>query len=202
MEHELNQQPWKTYQLILTQIDQIKNMSPDYKLWWLLRKAQAEYLLYFLDEFKQTVDQAIVSVSEQTPTRIIINFDIFRGVILQLEGHYQQSQTILKKAKQSAIENKFTNLAVQAKQELAYTRSLTEAYELSLIELQQAYVEAFSLNNKFLLAKIHEVYGAIYGYMHDYAKSIEYYQKALMSYQQLEYPAHEAEAMYGLASTS
>jgi two-component system cell cycle response regulator len=51
-----------------------------------------------------------------------------------------------------------------------------------------------------LVAKIHEVYGAIYGYLHDYAQSIEYYQKALTSYQQLAYPAHEAEAIYGLAA--
>lgn len=201
MEHELNKQPWKTYQLLLTQADQVEDMSPHYKLWWLLRKAQAENLLYFFGDFKGTVDQAITSVSQQTPVRILINIDIFRGLILQREGSYQQSQTILKKAQQSAIDNQFTYLAVLAKQELAYTRSLTEVYELSLTELQQAYVEAFALNNEFLIAKINEVYGAIYGYMDDYGKSVEYYQKALLSYQQLKYPAHEAEAIYGLAAT-
>lgn len=201
MEHELNKQPWQTYQLLLTQTEQLEDMSPHYKLWWLLRKAQAENLLYFFDEFKSTIDQALSSISQQTPARIIINIDIFRGVILQREGRYQQSQAILKKAKKSAIENEFTYLAVQAKHELAYTRSLTEVYELSLTELQQAYVEAFALNDKFLIAKINEVYGAVYGYMHDYDKSIEYYQKSLTSYQQLEYPAHEVEAMYGLAAT-
>ena len=201
IDHELNKEPWKTYQLLLTQTDQLEYMSPHYKLWWLLRKAQAENLLYFFEEFERTVDQAITSVSQQTPARIIINIDIFRGIILQRQGRYQQSQTILKKAKQSAINHKYTYLAVQAKQELAYTRSLTEVYELSLTELQQAYMEAFALNDEFLIAKINEVYGAIYGYMHDYDISIEYYQKALMSYQKLEYPAHEVEAIYGLAAT-
>ncbi len=201
MEHELNKQPWKSYQLLLAQVEQLEDMSPDYKLWWLLRKAQAENLLYFFEKFERTVDQAIASVSHQTPARIIINIDIFRGLILQRKGRYQRSQTILRKAKQSAINNEFTYLAVHAKQELAYTRSLTEVYELSLTELQQAYVEAFALNDEFLIAKINEVYGAIYGYMHDYGKSIEYYQKSLTSYQQLEYPAHEVEAIYGLAAT-
>jgi len=201
MEHELNKKPWKTYQLLLTQAEQLDDMSPHYKLWWLLRKAQAENLLYFFKKFERTVDQAIALVSQQTPARIMINIDIFRGLILQRQGRYQQSQTILKKAKQSAIDNEFTYLAVRAKQELAYTRSLTEVYELSLTELQQAYVEAFALNDEFLIAKINEVYGAIYGYMHDYSKSIEYYQKSLMSYQKLEYSAHEVEAIYGLAST-
>ena len=201
MEDELNKQPWKTYQILLTQAEHLEDMSPHYKLWWLLRKAQAENLLYFFDKFKSTVDQAITSINQETPARIIVNIDIFRGVILQREGRYQQSKTILKKAKQSAIKNEFTSLAVQAKHELAYTRSLTEVYELSLTELQQAYIEAFALNDKFLIARINEVYGAVYGYMYDYGKSIEYYQKALMSYQQLEYPAHEVEALYGLAVT-
>ena len=201
MEDELNKQPWKTYQSILTQAEQIDEMSPHYKLWWLLRKAQAENLLYFFDRFERTVDQAQESINLQASARITINFDIFRGVILQRQGRYQLSQKALKKAKDLARKNEFTYLAVRAKQELAYTRSLTEVYELSLTELQQAYVEAFALNDEFLIAKINEVYGAIYGYMHDYEKSIEYYKKSLTSYQKLAYPAHEVEAIYGLAAT-
>jgi len=201
MEDQLNKQPWKTYQSLLKQAEQLDQMSPHYKLWWLLRKAQAENLLYFFEKFELSVDQAQGLINLQTPARITINFDIFRGLILQRQSRYQQSQALLKKAKQSARENEFTYLAVRAKQELAYTRSLTEVYELSLTELQQAYVEAFALNDEFLIAKINEVYGAIYGYMHDYAKSIEYYQKALTSYQRLKYPAHVVEAIYGLAAT-
>jgi len=201
MEHELNKHPWKTYQVLLAQVDQIEDMSPHYKLWWLLRKAQAENLVYFFDKFEHTVAQAQAFINLQTPARLTINFDVFRGLILQRQGRYKQSQIILKKAQQSARENKFIYLAVRAKQELAYTRSLTEVYELSLTELQQAYVEAFALKDDFSIAKINEVYGAIYGYMDDYEKSIEYYQKALTSYQQLEYPSHEVEAIYGLAAT-
>jgi len=201
MEDKLNKHPWQTYQTLLTQVEQQSSMSPHYKLWWLLRKAQAENLLYFFDKFERTVDQGQTSINLQTSARIIINFDIFKGMILQRQGRYQQAQIILKRAQNSARENEFTYLAVRAKQELAYTRSLTEVYELSLTELQQAYVEAFALNNEFMIAKINEVYGAIYGYMHDYEKSIEYYRKALISYQKLAYPAHEAEAVYGLAAT-
>jgi len=201
MEDQLNKQPWKTYQSLLTQAEKLDQMSPHYKLWWLLRKAQAENLLYFFEKFELTVDQAQQSINLQTPARITINFDIFRGLILQRQGRYQLAQKNLKKAKQLARKNEFTYLAVRAKQELAYTRSLTEVYELSLTELQQAYVEAFALNDEFLIAKINEVYGAIYGYMHDYAKSIDYYQKALTSYQKLGYPALEVEAIYGLAAT-
>lgn len=201
IEHELNKQPLQTYELLLSQAEQIDNMSGDYKSWWLIRKAQAENLLYFFDKFEQTVEQTIASVSKLTPIKIMINLDIFRGIILQRQGRYRLSETTLRKAQQAALNHKFTYLAVHAKQELAYTRSLTQVYHSSLTELQQAYLEAFALHDEFLLAKINEVYGAIYGYMADYDKSIEYYQKALASYLQLGYPAHQVEAIYGLAST-
>jgi diguanylate cyclase (GGDEF)-like protein len=201
MEHELNQQPWKTYQKIKSQANKLADATPNHKLWWLLRKAQAENLLDLFDEFQQTVATAQALVNEATPARITINVNIFNGIILQRQGKYQNAQNLLKKAQQAAIALKYTDLVVSARLELAYTRSLTELYESSLIDLQQAYVEAFALDNDFLVAKINEVYGAIYGYLHDYAQSIEYYQKALTSYQQLAYPAHEAEAIYGLAAT-
>jgi two-component system cell cycle response regulator len=201
MAHELNQQPWNTYQKIKSQADKIADATPNHKLWWLLRKAQAENLLYFFDEFQLTVATAQALVNEATPPRIAIHVNIFNGIILQRQGKYQKAQNLLKKAQQAAIALKYTDLAVSARLELAYTRSLTELYESSLTDLQQAYVEAFALDNDFLVAKINEVYGAIYGYLHDYAQSIEYYQKALTSYQQLSYPAHEVEAIYGLAAT-
>ena len=201
MAHELNQQPWKTYQKIKSQADKLADATPNHKIWWLLRKAQAENLLYFFEEFQQTVTTAQALVNEKTPARITINFNIFHGIILQRQGKYLKAQNLLKQAQQAAIAHKYTDLAVNARLELAYTRSLTELYEYSLTDLQQAYVEAFSLDNDFLVAKINEVYGAIYGYLHDYAQSIEYYQKALRSYQQLAYPAHEVEAIYGLAVT-
>ncbi|MCI2285679.1 tetratricopeptide repeat protein [Colwellia sp. MSW7] len=201
MEEELNKQPLKTYQFLMTQAEQLDDMSADYKSWWLLRKAQAENLLYFFNRFEQTVQQTLAAVSQQSPPKVLINLDIFRGMILQRKGRYRLSESILKKAKQAALKNKFTYLAVLAKQELAFTKSLTQVYQTSLTELQQAYLEAFALHDNFLLAKINEVYGAIYGYMDDYGKSIEYYQKALASYQQLGYPNHQAEAIFGLAST-
>lgn len=201
IDHELNQKPWQTYQKLQSQADELSGATVNYKLWWLLRKAQAENLLNLSDEFQRTVSRAKKLLNEKTPKRIDINFSIFQGVILQRQGKYQQAQALLEKAQQTAMAEKYTHLAVNAKLELAFTRSLTELYEYSLTGLQQAYVEAFALNNDYLMAKINEVYGDIYGYLHDYEKSIEYYQKALTSYQRLGYPAREAEALYGIAVT-
>lgn len=201
MAHDLHKHPRKTYDVLLTQAKQLDDMSPNYKLWWLLRKAEAENLLYFFDKSEKTVEQAFTLIKQDTSVQIIINIDIFRGLFFQRAGQYLRSQNLLKKAQQSAIDNGFTYLAVQAKQELAYTRSLTGVYELSLAELQQVYMEAVSLADDFLIARVYEVYGAIYGYMDDYAKSVEYYKKALANYEQLAYPYYEAEAIYGLAVT-
>ena len=55
MEHQLNKEPWETYQILLAQTEKLADMSPNYKLWWLLRKAQAENSLYFFDIFFDTL---------------------------------------------------------------------------------------------------------------------------------------------------
>lgn len=201
MDHELKQQPWQIYQKIKAQEKHIDEMSTTYKLWWLLRKGQAENLLFLFDAFQQTIAKAQGLIDSKTPSKLAIQFKIYQGIIYQRRGEYQQSQHFLNTAKSLAKKNNYTHLVIHAKQELAYTRSLTELYELSLTELQQAYVEAFSLSDDYLIAKINEVYGALYGYMHDYEKSIEYYQKALISYQTLAYPSDVAEALNGLAAT-
>lgn len=201
LNHTLNQQPWDTYQQLQLQAEQFEDMSTDYKLWWLNRKAQAENLLFLFDKFQQTVAKAQSLVNQNTSALLVSQLNIFSGIIYQRQGQYQKAQKFLKLAQSVAESNNFTYVSVQAKQELAYTRSLTEFYELSLTELQQAYVEAFAFSDDYLIAKIHEVYGAIYGYMHDYEKSVEYYQKALTSYQQLQYPSDVAEAINGLAAT-
>ena len=75
MEHQLNKQPWQTYQILLSQAEQLEEMSPNYKLWWFLRKAQAENLLYFFDKFNQTVAQAQESINHQTSEKIVININ-------------------------------------------------------------------------------------------------------------------------------
>ncbi len=201
MNYELNRQPWKTYQKLLKQAPQLDDMSPEYKLWWLNRKAQAENLLFLFNKFQQTVALAQGFINPNTPAMLVGQFNIYNGIIYQRQGQYQKAQSALKLAQSVAESNNYTFLAVQAKQELAYTRSITELYELSLTDLQQAYVGAFALSDDYLIAKILEVYGAIYGYMHDYDKSIEYYQKALTSYQRLGFPSDIAEAINGIAAT-
>jgi diguanylate cyclase (GGDEF)-like protein len=201
MDEEIHQQPFNAYQQILTLENTFSNMSTLQKLWWLLRKAQAENLLYFYDDFNLTVAQALALIDSETPLNIQSNLYFYQGLIYRRDAQYSDSVIVFRKAMYLAKKTNSTYLFIIAKQELAYTKSLTELFELSLIEMQEAYLEAYALKDRFLIAVINETYGAIYGYLEDYEKSIEYYQKALNTYEHLNYPAHVAEAIYGIAAT-
>lgn len=201
MEHAINLTPWPSYQKIKALESEAANYDELMYLWWLVRKAQSENLLYFNDDFKQTVKQAIALINTDSPLVIQAQLHLFQGIIYQREGKYYQAQATLAKALSEAKSANLRTLYVFTKQELAYTKTLTEIFDTSLFDIQEAYVEAFALKDQFLIATINETYGAIYGYLNDYKQSIEYYQKALEAYQNLNYPAHIAEAIYGLAST-
>ncbi len=201
MVNEINQSPWPSYQKLQAFEKTHPNIIGDEKLWLLVRKAQAQNLLYLYPEFEQSVQTAQQLVNMKTPMEITIRLNLYSGIIFRRQGHYSKSVSLQKTTLRQAKKAGLPYLAVLAKHELAYTYGLSELFEMSLTDLQEAYVEAFALKDDFLIAVINEVYGAIYGYMHEYAKSIEYYQKALHSYQQLGYPYHIAEAVYGMAST-
>lgn len=198
-ERELFKSPFLTYQNLIQQPPSKENK--DQYLWWLLRKAQAEHLLYFYVKFEATIENALHYLNENSPLLIQSRFNLFQGILYRNKGEYKKSSNYLILALEQSKRGGYEATYIQAKQENAYTQSLAELFEISLTDMQEAYVKAYGLNDKFLIASINETYGAIYGYMHDYEKSIEYYLKALESYENLGYKAHIAEAVYGLAST-
>lgn len=201
MDSEIYLEPWQSYQKLIGLQSAAEHYSEPKYLWWLMRKAQAENLIYFYDDFSKTVAQAIKLITSETPLAVQARLNLFLGLIHRREGNYSLSEQVLAKSLVQAKAAKLSHLYVYGKQELAYTKTLTELFETSLVDIQEAYVEAFALKDRFLIASINETYGAIYGYLDDYEKSIEYYQRALESYTSLQYPAHIAEAIYGLAST-
>jgi len=201
MDDEIHRNPLQSYKQLLAIENQYVDMPTEQKLWWLLRKAQAENILYFYQEFNQTLAQANGLIEPNTPLKIKSTLSIFQGLIYRRDAQYIDATRILRQAMVQAEEGGLTYLYILAKQELAYTQSLTEMFESSLKDMQEAYLEAYVLKDHFLIAIINETYGAIYGYMKDYEKSIEYYQKALNTYENLDYPGHVAEAVYGIAAT-
>lgn len=201
MDEEIYLDPWQAYRKLLqhTFSDNDKHDS-DY-LWWLIRKAQSENLLYFYDKFEQTLATLEPLISAQTSHAIKARYYYFSGLTEQRKGNYKQARSLFSQAMVAAKQVELNQVYIIAKQELAYTYSLADLYDTSLKDLQEAFVEAFAMEDHFMIATINETYGAIYGYMDQYQKSIEYYQKALDTYERLNYKAHVAEAIYGLATT-
>ncbi len=199
---DINRIPHPVY-LQLLEIEKTKrdSLDADAYLWLLYRKAQSERLLYLNDQFEITVFTAVSLITETTDIEIISALAIYQGILSQRKGLYKEALAHLERALIDTRKAGLNHLYVIAKQEAAYTRTLSEHYETSLIDMQDAYIAAFALNDHFLIAVINETYGAIYGYMDDYEKSISYYQKALDTYERLGYQPYVAEAIYGLATT-
>jgi diguanylate cyclase (GGDEF)-like protein len=205
-EEQINKEPWQSYQQLKRFEAKNFSLSATNKhdnnyLLFLLAKAQAENLLYFHDKLNKTVTLAQQLLTKKTALAIVSQLNVYAGINAQRSGFYANAISLLTKAATQATTANLPRIFIMAKNELAYTRSLSESYETSLNDIQKAYVDAFALNDSFLVATINETYGAIYGYLGEYEKSIEYYEKALESYLQLGYKAHVAEAIYGLAAT-
>lgn len=201
MSTEINRAPWPNYQTLLAYQQANQNLPRTRLLWLLLLKAQAENLLYFYDKFEQTVIRTKGLVTPDTPVKITSLLHFYTGLIEQRTGSYAKAIQSFNLAIQQAKQNGLNQTYFLAKQELAYTQSLSDSFQASLTEIQDAYSQAITLGDVFLLATINETYGAIYGYMGKYELSIKYYQQALKGYQNLGYPPYEAEAIYGIAST-
>ncbi|WP_284245151.1 diguanylate cyclase [Thalassotalea insulae] len=199
-EKQLFSEPWSFYQKLLASQKQFPELANEEKLWLLVRRAQCENLLYFYDKFADTTQELKALVNDNTNIIVQAYLAYYQGVIKQRDGDYQGSRVYFKQT-MALTKQVDRHLYVTAKLELAYTHSLSELFDTSLADMQEAYIEAFALNDNFLIATINETYGAIYGYMRQNEKSLEYYQKALDSYEKLGYKAHIAEAIYGIATT-
>ncbi|MBO9489386.1 diguanylate cyclase [Endozoicomonas sp. G2_1] len=200
-EQQTNTAPYSSYQTLLSLESEAVDSGPETELRWLKEKAYAENSLYFYQEFDTTVRRAYQLIDVNTEAEIVASFMLFAGIAAVRDAEYAKALEFYRKALAESQKHSLHRIYLHAKQNIAYVLSLTQLYETSLNEIQQAYVDAFALDDKLLVAVINETYGAIYGYMAEYEKSIDYYHKALETYRALNYPAYIAEATYGLAST-
>lgn len=201
MSENIKKEPWENYQVLLKYQQSNLNLTGETYLWFLLLKAQSENLLYFYDDFSNTVHQAQQLINIQTPVEITSLLNAYAGLIAQRNGSYKEAINLFESSIVLAKSKNLNTTFILAKQELAYTRSLTNSYHASLLEIQEAYEQAQKIDNTFLIAMLDETYGAIYGYMGKYEQSITFYQQALNGYQKLDYRPYIAEAVYGMAST-
>ncbi len=198
---EVNKEPWVTYQALSLIESDFESFDKSNKLEFLICKAKAENLLYFYPKFNHTVSKAESLVDAHSRIEFVASLKFFRGLIEQRLGNYKASAAAFEEAIALTKESDLVSLHIRSLQELAYTKSLTNLYVISFNKIREAFVKAKKLNDPFLLGTVYETYGAIYGFLGDYSASIEHYEKALESYQNLSYRPFEAEAIYGLAST-
>lgn len=85
MDEDIRRQPWVSYQQLLSIKNTFSEMTKPQQLWWLLRKAQAENLLYFYDDFNLTVAQALTLIKPDTPFEIQSTIHLYQGIIHRRE---------------------------------------------------------------------------------------------------------------------
>jgi len=201
MKQAINQSPWESYQQLINYQKENNSIPNQTYLWFLFRKAQAENLLYFYDDFEVTVKKALQLLTEESPVEIKGMLTIYFGLTERRNGRYQKAIAAFKDSMSLTKAKKLNPIYILAKQELAYSHSLVGAHQTALDQVVDSYALASELNDPHLLALTYETYGAIYGYLNKHEESIGYYQKALEGYQDLGYLPYQAEAIYGIATT-
>jgi diguanylate cyclase (GGDEF)-like protein len=180
----------------------LNRADPQTRLWFLLRRAQAHNALYMYDEFEHDVATARdMKKVVDAPESLCLWFDVYAGLIAVRGGELQRGIDLLQQAAQRALDSDANRVYVFAVQELAFTRGILEQYDASLQDLHKAYAVALRLNQPDLIAVVNDAYGAVYAYMADYARSIDYYLLALSEFEELGYKEQAASVIQGLAST-
>jgi len=201
METTINQSPWESYQQLVAYQKENHSIPNQTYIWLLFRKAQAENLLYFYDDFEVTVKMALQLLTKDSPIELKGMLHIYSGLAERRNGRYQKAIAAFKHSMSIFQTEKLNPVYILAKLELAYSHSLIGVYQAALDELVDSYALAIQLDNPYVIALAYETYGAIYGYLDKHEESISYYQKALKGYQDLGYLPYQAEAIYGIATT-
>ena len=171
------------------------------QLLFYLRRAQVHNALFMYAEFERDITSARSLNAGGAPPALHLLIDVYAGLIEVRRGKLLRGIEIFDNAAQQASEIKASRVYVFAVQELAFTRGLLEQYDESLQDLHRAYSVALELNQADLIAMVNDAYGAVYAYMEDYPRSIDYYLLALSEFNRLGYKEQEASVIQGLAST-
>ena len=201
VEQSIYMDPVRGYAQVMAMDARIPAEETALRLGWYLRRAQAENLLYRYDEFEHSIDAAEKLLGPDNGSALAAWVHMYRCVIMQRAARYGDADTCFDAALDIARRHGDGRAEVYILQERAYSDSLDERFSPALDELLVAYRLAIQSEDPFLLGIVEETYGAVYGYLEDYAKSIEHYSTALELYRKLGYRTFIAEALYGLAST-
>lgn len=202
MEQRVFREPAQVLEELAAAEDTFEQADAETQLWYLLRRAQAHNAMFMYDEFQQDIERARGAQLSGASSELVLWLHTYAGIVEIRSGELRRGIEILSDVAEQALNIDAKRLYVFAVQELAFTRGILEQYNTSLEELQLAYKVALELDQPDLVAMVNDSYGAVYAYMGDYARSIEYYMIALQDFQRLGYREQTASVIEGLASSS
>ena len=179
----------------------LASAEKDTRLWYLLRRAQVHNALFMYDEFERDIDSARALGAGTAPPPVQLWLDAYLGLIQTRQGNLELGVATLTETARLAREQEANRVFVFAVTELAFTRGVLQRYDESLLDLQSAYKLALELQQPDLIAGVNDAYAAVYGYMLDYPRALEYYHLALKDLERIGHKEQIASVVLGLAST-
>lgn len=193
--------PWRTWAELQTLQSRLGTADSETRLHFYLVSALALQWQYQHEQFRRSIEQGLALATEQTPAQRRLLLETLRGVSLRRDARYEEAIAGLEQTAAEAMARQEEFSYVLAMTELAFSQSLKGHHETALLQLQKAFRTASGMRDAFLVAAVNETFGAVYGYIDEYAKSLEHYRKALETYSALGYRGYEAEAVNGLGIT-
>ena len=151
------------------------------------------------DAFEEDIAQAQSLLLAGASSELALWIQSYAGIIEIRRGELERGVSILANVADRARRQAPGRVYVFAIQELAYTRGLLQRYDQSLEDLHDAYAVAAALNQPDLIALVNDSYGAVYSYLKDYPRAMEYYSKALAEFERLGYREKAAGVLLGMA---
>ncbi len=193
--------PWGTWAELRTLEPGLAAADSETRLHFYLVSALALQWQYQHEPFRRSIEEGLALATEQTPAKRQLLLAALHGVSLRRDARYEEAIASLEQTTARASAQREDFAYVLAMTELAFTQSLRGHHDTALLQLQDAFKAASEMRNTFLVAVVNETFGAVYGYIDEYAKSLENYRKALETYSSLGYRGYEAEAVNGLGIT-
>ncbi len=178
----------------------LANAPPDNKIWFHIRKAQAEFLLLLFDPMANSLSKANALLTPDSDEELKVLLLFLKG----LHAQSQDSLTIAKvrfvDAQRKAAAANLDRLALHSAAQLAYTYTVQDDHENALFVNNDAHLKALSSGDHFMIAKTNYVYGATFLQLNQFQQSIDYNIKALELFETLGYQHHISEALLGIAA--
>ncbi|MDO8861053.1 GGDEF domain-containing protein [Haliea sp. E1-2-M8] len=193
--------PWRTWAELQTLEPELDAAGSEARLHFYLVSALTLQWQYQQAPFRRSIEEGLALVTEQTPAERRLLLATLQGVSLRRDALYEEAIAVLEQTAAEASAQGQDFAYVLSKTELAFTQSLNGHHDTALLQLQSAFRTGSEMRDPFSVAVVNETFGAVYGYIGEYAESLKHYQRALETYSALGYRGYEAEAINGLGIT-